>query len=165
MTKHVSVLCLVLALNACAQGTEVDQKTIQRTCRLDLEAARTAMQLRNQGKSKAEMLQTLPPLTQSSNRLVQQLYHIVDEVYTYPTLNQVVYPTYRFEYCTRQLQHLPVPAQFRQIAPQLLDCQTKFGTTVSTQAVDCVRDAMTAVAQAAPTTHTNATPNSAPAIP
>ena len=117
---------------------------------MDLEAARTAMRLRDQGKRQAELLQTLPPLTPESSRLLQQMYQIVEEVYAYPTLNQVIYPTYRFEYCARQLQHLPVPAQLAQIAPQLQACQNQFGNTVSAQAVACVRKAVAEAAQTTP---------------
>ena len=133
----------VLALGACAERQVATDHAIQQQCQLELEAARTAMQLRDSGKTKSALVQTLPPLTPSSTRLLKQMYHIVDEVYAYPDLNQIVYGTYRFEYCAHQLRHQPVLSLQNSIV-QLQACQAQFGMTVSKQAVDCVRTVFTA---------------------
>ena len=66
------------------------------------------------------------------------MYHIVDEVYAFPGLNEVVYGAYRYGYCARQLQHQAVPQQFQDIVPQLQACQTQFDTQVSQPAMACV---------------------------
>jgi hypothetical protein len=137
-TNVVFVIVAALVLAACAERSQQTDHAIQEQCRLELEAARTALQLRDEGKTKQAMLQTLPPLTPTSTRLLQQLYQIVDEVYAYPDLNQIVYGTYRFEYCAHQQRHQPVPSLQDSVA-QLQVCQGQFGMSVSKQAVDCVR--------------------------
>jgi hypothetical protein len=138
MTRAACLLVAALLLSACAQRHSPTDHAVQAQCRLELEAARTAIQLREAGKTKQAMLQSMPSLTADSSRLLQQLYQIVDEVYAYPDLNQIVYGTYRFEYCAHQLRQQPVPVLANCIAP-LRVCQTQFGVTVSRQAVDCVR--------------------------
>lgn len=135
--NFVIVIAATLVLGACAEHSPTSNHDIQQQCRLELEAARTAIELRDAGKSRQAMMQTLPPLTPTSTRLLQQLYHIVDEVYAYPDLNQIIYGTYRFEYCAQQLRHQPVPS-LQDSVEQLQACQLQFGMTVSKQAVDCV---------------------------
>jgi hypothetical protein len=133
------LIFFAVVLAACAKQTQHSERSIQQDCRLELEAARTAVQLRDEGKSKQAMMQSLPPLTPNSTRLLQQMYHIVYEVYAFPNLNEIVYGAYRYDYCAHQLRQQPVPAQIQDIMPKLLACQTQFGMAVSKQAVDCVR--------------------------
>jgi hypothetical protein len=141
MMKTNFVFVAALALCACAKDTQISDHAIQQQCRMELEASRTAIQLRDEGKTRQAMLQTLPMLTPTSTRLLQQMYHIVDEVYAFPDLNQIVYGTYRYEYCARELRHQPVPLHFQKIYPRLQACQQQFNMTVSKPAVDCVRAA------------------------
>lgn len=104
-----------------------------------MDAARTAIQLRDKGKDKMTMLRTLPPLRAHSTRLLHQMYQIVDETYACPRLNDIVYGIYRYEICTRQLQHAPVPGSISSVYAQLQNCQSRYHRQVSSQAVACVR--------------------------
>lgn len=128
---------IVLLLSACAHRPTTH--AIKSQCRLEMQAARTAVQLRYQGKSKQAMLQTLPPLHPDSTRLLRQMYQNVDEVYAFPDLNDIVYGIYRFETCARQLQHQLVSPPLQEVASQLLACQKQYGRQVSKDAVSCVR--------------------------
>ena len=136
-SKYLFVIAITSLLNACAYGPTAH--AIKSQCRLEMQAARTAVQLRDQGKSKQAMLQTLPPLHPDSTRLLRQMYQIVDEAYAFPALNDIVYGIYRFESCARQLQHRLAPPRLQQVAPQLLACQKQYGRQVSKAAVACVR--------------------------
>lgn len=137
--RLILIAVAALTLSACAHYTQNSLHAIQEQCRLEMAAARTAVQLRDQGKTKQAMLQSLPPLHAESTRLLRQLYQIVDETYAYPDLNDVVYAMYRFEHCARQLQNQPLPEQLGKVMPQLQACQAHFGRDVSKQAVTCVR--------------------------
>ena len=138
-TELIIITVSALILIGCAEHPQVSNHTIRQQCRMEMETARTAIRLRDQGKSKQEMLQTLPPLHPDSTRLLQQMYHIVDEIYAFADLNEIVYATYRFDYCARQLQRQAVPEKFQNILPQLQACQTQFGMQVSKPAMVCVR--------------------------
>lgn len=139
-TKRAFVIVAALTLGACAEHPQLSDHAIQQECRLELAAARTAIHMRDEGKTRQAMLASLPPLTPNSSRLLQQLYHIVDEVYAYASLNEVVYGSYRYDYCVRQLQHQPVPAQFQDSVPRLQACQAQFGLQISQTALACVRE-------------------------
>lgn len=127
----------LLNLAACASGPT--QHEIYYECRLEMDAARTAVQLRDKGKDKMMMLRTLPPLHKNSTRLLRQMYQIVDETYACPNLNDIVYGIYRYEYCARQLRHERVPVKLETVQPQLQACQARFARHVSKAAIDCVR--------------------------
>jgi hypothetical protein len=135
--KFFVFLISTALLNACAHRPTVH--TIKSECRTEMAAARTAVQLRDQGKSKQDVLATLPPLYPDSTRLLRTMYHIVDEVYVSPHLNALVYGIYRFEYCAHQLQDQTVPQHFDAIAPKLFVCQTQFAGDDSKALVACVR--------------------------
>ncbi|MEJ2359946.1 MAG: hypothetical protein P8Z75_00765 [Gammaproteobacteria bacterium] len=126
-----------LVLAGCAMGPS--QHEIHSECRLEMDAARTAVQLRNKGKDKLAMLRTLPPLHKNSTRLLHQMYQIVDETYDYPHLNDIVFGIYRYELCARELRRQPVPTDIGSVHMQLQSCQARFHRQVSKQAVDCVR--------------------------
>lgn len=136
-TKFVLVGLIPLGLAACATGPT--QHAIHAECRLEMDAARTAIQLRNKGKDKRTMLQTLPPLQHDSTRLLHQMYQVVDEAYTFTDLNDVIYGIYRYEYCARQLRHQRVPSKFETVYPQLRTCQAHFDRHATKQTVTCVR--------------------------
>ncbi len=142
-TNLLLVIVAGMSLSACAH--EPSTRAIRSQCRLEMEAARTAVQLREQGKTKQDMLQTLPPLYPDSTRLLRQMYQNIDDTYTYPKLNDTVYGIYRFEYCVRQLQHKPVPKQIQEVSSQLLVCQTQFDQQASKQIVKCIREIFTNV--------------------
>jgi hypothetical protein len=152
-TKRALVVVAALALNACAHRPS-STHAIQQQCRLEMEAARTAIHLRDEGKSKQDMLQTLPSLQPDSTRLLRQMYHIVDETYAAPGLNDIVYGIYRFEYCARQLQYQSAPLQFKTIVTQLQACQAQYGRQASQQAISCIRAAFPKQAYAQPTPDT-----------
>jgi len=137
-TDLLLVIVLVMTLSACAH--EPSTRAIRSQCRLEMEAARTAVQMREQGKTKQEMLQTLPPLHPDSTRLLRRMYQSIDDTYAYPALNDTVYGVYRFEFCVRQLQHKPIPKQFQEVSVQLLNCQKQSNRNAASQIVACVRN-------------------------
>jgi hypothetical protein len=139
MTKHLLCCLAFCGLAACASDSAHDPQAIHAECRLEMNAARTAVHLRDQGKTRQAMLNTLPPLDNDSSRLLRQMHAIVDESYRFPKLNDVVFAIYRYETCARQLQHQSSPA-LGSIYEKLLDCQARFGRQASHAAVACVRD-------------------------
>lgn len=140
MMKIKILLVIAASMTAGACAHDPSTRAIKAQCRLEMEAARTAVQLRVQGKSKQQMLQSLPPLHPDSTRLLRQMYQNVNDTYAFPELNDFVYGIYRFEYCVRQLQHRPVPQHLQEVSTQLLACQTQFAGHASSQVVACVRN-------------------------
>lgn len=139
MSKLFPVLTLLLFFTGCAEKkpfTTANQ--INEECTLEMEAARTAVLLRNDGMSRDDLSRTLPPLNKDSSRLLVFMHEILGEVYKYKDLNEVIYPTYRFELCSRQLTNKPYPYTITQIYPALLACQSRFGKNASTDATKCV---------------------------
>lgn len=132
------LLTIVVCLGACASQSSPSARAINKQCTLEMETARTAIHLRDKGRDKDSMMQTLPPLKSDSTRLLQQMHVIVQETFAFPSLNDVVYPTYRFEYCVRQMQHKPVPTNLQAVAAQLLACQAQFGSQPSKPATECI---------------------------
>ncbi|GHG07667.1 hypothetical protein [Thalassotalea marina] len=52
------------------------------------------------GVSKEKLISSLPSRKEAKNNgRINTLYHIIDEVYDYPTLDGLVYSTYRAELC------------------------------------------------------------------
>lgn len=135
--KFILAALALLNLTACASGPT--RHEIYYECRLEMDAARTAVQLRDKGKDKMSMLRSLPSLHKNSTRLLRQMYQIVDETYAYPDLNDIVYGIYRYQYCARQLRHEAVPVTLQTVQPQLRACQKRYGRQVSKHAIDCVR--------------------------
>ena len=137
------VLALISALYACASKERFNTaNAINEECRLELEAARTAVRLRDQGKTQASLAEKLPAIQANSSRLLLTLHEIVTETYQYSALNEVIYPTYRFELCLRQLLHKPYPKSLASAEPGLLVCQRRYGTQSSQQSTECVQHAM-----------------------
>lgn len=128
---------ILILLSGCAHHPSA--RAIKSQCRLEMEAARTAVKMREQGKTKTAMLQSLPSLHPDSTRLLFEMHQIVDEAYAFPALNDIVYGIYRFETCARQLQHQLVSPPFQELAPHLLACQEQYRRQVSKAAVACVR--------------------------
>jgi len=135
--RYFGIVLATMCLSACAH--DPTNQEIKSQCRLEMEAGRTAVQMREQGRTKQAMLQTLPPLHADSSRLLRSMYQSIDDTYTFPALNNTVYGIYRFEVCARQLLHQPAPPPLPDIAQQLVACQTKFGRQASPNIVRCVR--------------------------
>jgi hypothetical protein len=146
MMKITSCLLLLgnlLFFAACATKDPYNSaREINEECIVEMEAARTAIHLRDKGKTQQEMAATLPPLNKSSSRLLVQLHQIIEESYRYPALNEVIYPTYRFELCVRQLTNKPYPADIKMAFPTLMGCQQQYGRHASTAATQCVTSAL-----------------------
>ena len=146
MMKITSCLLLLgslLFFAACAtKDPNSSAKEINQECIIEMEAARTAIHLRDKGKTQQEMAATLPPLDKNSSRLLVQLHQIIEESYRYPGLNEVIYPTYRFELCVRQLTNKPYPRDIKTAFTSLMDCQQRYGMNASTAATQCVTSAL-----------------------
>lgn len=139
-----ALIIIVMTITGCAKRPDSNSKAINEACTLEMEAARTAVILRDNGKSKTDMLHTMPPVTQDSTRLLLQMHAIVEEAYSFTQLNEVIYATYRFAYCARQLQYLPVPQHLQEIYPDLLACQQQYDKQATKPATQCVFDAFPA---------------------
>ena len=125
-------------LGACAH--QPTSREIHSQCRVEMAAARTAVQMREQGKHKQDLLRLLPPLYPDSTQLLHTMYQIADETYAATKLNEVVYGIYRYELCSRELQHLGVPPySFDAVSPGLLTCQSQYDKYDTKHLVACVR--------------------------
>lgn len=143
LTKHSLLLVSISLLGACASKERFNTaKAINEECQVEMQAARTAVRLRDKGKAKADMQAQLPPIEPDSSRLLINLYEIVTETYQFNSLNEVVYPTYRFELCMRQLQGKAYPASLAVIEQPLLNCQAQYALQSSKQSTACILQAM-----------------------
>ena len=142
-TKHSILLTTIALLGACANQERFNSaREINEECHMEMQAARTAVRLRDQGKPKSLLQDQLPPIKAGSSRLLINLHTIVTETFHYSTLNEVVYPTYRFELCLRQLQNKPYPISLAVLEQPLLNCQQQFAMQSSKQSTECVQQAM-----------------------
>lgn len=139
MNKLVFICCLTIALASCAAETkEIQSKTINEQCAIEMHAARTAIRLRDQKKPASQLRARLKPQTDSSSRLLNVMHEIVDEAYSFKQLNEITYAVYRFEICQRQLQKLTYPASLTPQIEELLICQSSYGTKSSEKHTRCV---------------------------
>jgi hypothetical protein len=130
-------------LGACST-TNVSQTTkeINIECGLEMQAARTAVRLRDRGKPKSSLLVQLAPITQDSSRLLIKMYEITHEVYAITELNEVVYPTYRYDLCQRELLKKPVPDSIQDVLPGLMECQNKYQLKSTPKSTRCIQMAI-----------------------
>ena len=128
--------CLLFA--ACARAPFSTAQEINEECRLEMEAARTAVQLREQGKPQVQLAAMLPVLQADSSRLLWQMHVILEESFAYPEFNTVTYSTYRFQHCMLDLQHKPVPRHMREVRAGLLACQAEHGDKASVAGTQCI---------------------------
>ncbi len=144
-TKQLASVTLFVLLSGCASKERfTTAKEINEACQVEMQAALTAVRLRNEGKPKSALLAPLPAITEHSSRLLVNLHVIVDETYQYPALNEMIYPTYRFDLCLRALQQKPYPVSLAPVEPALLNCQRQFGLESSAQSTQCVSAAIDA---------------------
>lgn len=137
--RTASVALIVLLISSCAAKQPFSNaKEINEQCMLEMEAARTAIRLRDKGKSRQDLAQSLPQLNKDSSRLLVFMHEILNEVFHYRQLNEVIYPTYRFELCSRQLTHKDYPYNIQKVYPDLLECQEKFGKKASSEGTHCI---------------------------
>jgi len=137
-TRNLIIPALFLFIYACANNEHESAKAINEACTFEMQAAQTAVALRNKNKPKSILLSKLTPLEKDSSRLLVNMYQIVDEVYQYRWLNEVIYPTYRFELCQRQLQYKSYPITIKPVIRMLNHCQKKFASEASEQATNCI---------------------------
>lgn len=135
--KQLGIILSGLSLCACAH-TPSDNE-IKSQCRLEMEAARTAVQLREQGKTKQAMLETLPPLHSDSTRLLRVMYQSINDTYDFPNLNENVYGAYRLVYCIRRARHKNLPNKLSEVSEKLMRCQNSFGKTINGDLISCIR--------------------------
>lgn len=143
LTKASLPLATIALLGACASKESFNSaREINEECQIEMQAARTAVRLRDQGKPKSVLQQQLPPVNSESSRLLINLHDIVTETFQYTSLNEVIYPTYRFELCLRQLQNKAYPASLAAVEQPLLACQQQYALQSSRQSTECVQQAM-----------------------
>ncbi len=136
--RNLALPLLLLFVSACANDPYDSAEEINEACSFEMQAALTAIKLRDKQKPKSLLLTKLSPLDKDSSRLLVNMYQVVDEVYAYTWLNETVYSTYRFELCQRQLLYKPYPLSIEPVLPGLKHCQQQYGTTSSEQSTRCV---------------------------
>ncbi len=135
---RLSLPFIILLISACANNPYDSPKEINEACRFEMQAALTAIKLRNKDKPKSNLLAKLTPLEKNSSRLLVNMYQIVDEVYSHVELNETIYPRYRFELCQRQLSYKSYPLTIEPVLPMLKRCQQQFGSDSPEQATTCI---------------------------
>ena len=139
MNKRNLILpVLLLFVSACANNPYDSAKEINEACAFEVQAANTAIKLRDKNKPLASLLAKLAPLKKDSSRLLVNMYQVVDEVYSHPWLNETIYSTYRFELCQRQLLYKQYPLTIEPVLPMLKHCQQQYGATSSEQTTECI---------------------------
>ena len=134
----VFLIGLFLFVSACANDPYDSPKEITEACNFELQAAFTAVKLRDKGKPKLMLLSKLGPLSKDSSRLLVNMYQIVDEIYTHNDLDTIIYPAYRYELCQRQLLFKPHPLTIKPVLPMLKQCQESKDTASAEQATECI---------------------------
>lgn len=129
----------LLLVSACAtRDIPNTAREINEECGFEMQAARTAIRLRDKGKTKTHLQLQLPPIDKNSLRLLIKMHEITDEVYEYTQLNETIYATYRFELCQRELLNKPLPASISIVTPKLMRCQQTFGNKSSVKSTNCI---------------------------
>ena len=137
--KTCLLFITVLLGSACAtRDVPKIAKQINEECGFEMQAARTAIRLRDQGKPKSFLTKGLAPIEKDSSRLLIKMHEISEQVYAYQELNEVVYATYHFELCQRELQNKARPASLQSVLPELLKCQQTFGLQSSVESTNCI---------------------------
>jgi len=130
---------LLLFLSGCAtRDTPNTANEINEECGFEMQAARTAVRLRDKGKTKTHLQAQLPPVDKNSLRLLKKMYEITDEVYEHTQLNETTYTTYRFELCQRELLRKPMPPSIQAVLPELLKCQQEYKMQSSVKSTKCI---------------------------
>lgn len=149
--KTCLIIFLAALISACATKDIPDNaQTINEECGYEMHAARSAIRLRDKGKAKKDLLTKLAPIDQNSSRLLIKMHEISNEVYQYAELNEVVYSTYRFELCQRELLHKTVPDSLPDVLPLLLQCQQRYADKSSVKSTSCILDAVNTKSSADP---------------
>lgn len=138
-TRKIFYIFLFVSLSACSNKKPFSTaREINQECMLEMQTAVTAIRLRDRGKSKQQLAKALPPLHKNSSRLLVYMHEILDETFQYQDLNEIIYPTYRFELCTRQLTNKSHPYNITKVYPALISCQQKFGQQASPEGTACI---------------------------
>ena len=139
VTIMLSWICVTDIVSATDKA--VDNDILYEECELEMTAAASATRLRNQGKPRQELAAALSPIKTDSSRLLIQLHAILNEVYTYQDLDDVIYSLYRLERCQREKNEKPVPDSISVVHEQLLNCQEDYNNDQYYDEKLCVRAA------------------------
>jgi len=146
--KRFFILTFLILNTGCAtRDIPNTAKEINEECAFEMQTARTAIHLRDKGKTKADLQSKLPPLDKNSSRLLKKMYEISEEVYEYTELNETVYTTYRFELCQRELLGKALPNSTQTVLPALLTCQQQYGDKSSVKSTNCILEGIAAVSK------------------
>lgn len=66
------------------------------------------------------------------------MYHILDEVYGTPEVEDFSYFVYRINLCLRRHEEMPIPSQEVDMMKEVLSCQQQFGTDEGNALVVCI---------------------------
>lgn len=125
--KAVLVLLTWLLLSSCASHPgALSAREMNAECAIELQAARTAMNLRNKHKPAEFLTSQLPPNDTQATAAVKNLHEIVHEVYDNPTLTTDNYAIYRFETCLRRYRNKPRPQSVSPLISGMQTCQQQY---------------------------------------
>ena len=152
MKNFISILTVTL-LTACGESNVKDNSNAEvkdlksdnkasvevalGQCRNELQAAASAPQLRDTGKSKRDLAAILPP-RESNNKMAKIMWSVLDDIYESPQISAGTYFTYRSEMCIRRNFGEKNPASLKIIEPLLLSCQEKYEPKTD-EHINCVR--------------------------
>jgi hypothetical protein len=148
--KFATCLFLPFALAAssgalCAEQGVDSQSQLDASalvCKLDQQAAVSAVAMRDKGKTKEEMAKVLPERGPKNNRMAQLMYEILDDIYETPEIKAFPYYIFRTEVCFRETQKKSKPVGFKVVVSDILECQKKHGAGAGNEIIDCIRKAV-----------------------
>jgi hypothetical protein len=108
-----------------------------------MNAALTAVELRDSGKPRQTLEAHLPPRNLASlSPTASMMYSIIEDVYEVPEIQQFPFFFYRAETCYRRNSGEPTPPSFKSASVSVLACQRKHGGNSSYALMTCIRDAI-----------------------
>jgi hypothetical protein len=127
------------------------------SCDTETRATISAVRMRDQGKTREQLLAPLPtlaqtkqaassssPQAQSGARLSMLMHSIVDDIYSNPQVAVFPYYVYRSVSCANRLAGQPVPQFFSEVSASVLACQEQHGVDQSVKLTDCIASAVDA---------------------
>ncbi|MFC0682861.1 hypothetical protein ACFFGH_33940 [Lysobacter korlensis] len=108
-------------------------------CEYELDATNAALGMRTHGKTKADLLATLPPRERTArDPKAETLHSILDDIYSRKDIAAYPYFHYRGLVCLTKAQGVAVNAPFHAVADEILACQGKHGTEKTDALGECI---------------------------
>jgi hypothetical protein len=99
------------------------------------QAAVAAVKLRDAGKPKEFLTNSLPAKGSAMTRVGLEMHQIADE---FKAVKSLPYYAYTQARLSQELKGKPAPSQFKEIASEVLGCQDKISETEQQKLIQCV---------------------------